>query len=489
MPCLHTFCELCIQSYVQVQKSATKEENTGFFRCPLCRFETDFTNLSGIEWSQKLPNDYLITSLLDRESNDSNPKEIFCEPCKYANEKKVAAYFCKDCKECMCDQCYNYSHKRKRDNNMHSVSSITPDTDLKPLEMDEPCPIHMNKVLEVFCFDHRKICCSICFATQHRNCDNVKSLDDIAMNEEESIDVGDFVVTISSAEDSTSTALNEANEKLTHLDDDKKLMLQSLADIISKTKSHLDTLHEELKGSIEKTFSNTEQSQQFGIECMAAFQKMLIHSQKVAEAVQEHGSEKQKFVTMETTKMAIEKHFERLRLAFNFSETGTHYVLDFEDNLENVQNWSKLASLKSQQSDDPLADINQTLCSLGCFKDYTVFQHYFSLEQTVQVCPPILLPKSQSKWSIKCQFMNNNLGIYLNCVSNENSDWPLDVSVELSLINQVDRKKDIVRTFHYGFTKCEVGRGYHSFLDLQNLKSTELGYNSDGWFKIKVRLW
>lgn len=103
------------------------------------------------------------------------------------------------------------------------------------------------------------------------------------------------------------------------------------------------------------TFTNTEQSQQYGIECMTAFKKMLIHSQKIAEAVEEHGSEKQKFVTMETTKMAIEKHFERLRLAFNVSETSTQYVLDFEDNLMNVQNWSKLASLNSQQSDDSLA--------------------------------------------------------------------------------------------------------------------------------------
>lgn len=61
-------------------------------------------------------------------------------------------------------------------------------------------------------------------------------------------------------------------------------------------------------------------------------------SEKVAEAVEEHGSMKQKFVTMETTKIAIEKHFERLRLAFSFSEIGSHYVLDFEDNLKNVQN-------------------------------------------------------------------------------------------------------------------------------------------------------
>lgn len=85
--------------------------------------------------------------------------------------------------------------------------------------------------------------------------------------------------------------------------------------------------------------------------------------------------------------------------------------------------------------------------------------------------------------------MNNNLGIYLNFVSSENSDWPLDISLELSLINQVDRKKDIVRTFHHLFTKGELGWGSKSFIDWQSLNSTEEGYNSNGWFKVKVKLW
>lgn len=85
--------------------------------------------------------------------------------------------------------------------------------------------------------------------------------------------------------------------------------------------------------------------------------------------------------------------------------------------------------------------------------------------------------------------MNNNLGIYLNCVSNENSDWPLDVSAELSLINQADREKNIVKTFHQLFTKGEPDWGYKSFIELQSLRSAEKGYTSNGWFKIKVRLW
>lgn len=59
----------------------------------------------------------------------------------------------------------------------------------------------------------------------------------------------------------------------------------------------------------------------------------------------------------------------------------------------------------------------------------------------------------------------------------------------LNLVNQVDRKNDIVRTFNHLFTKVGESRGYKSFIDLQSLKSTEKGYTSNGWFKIKVRLW
>lgn len=216
----------------------------------------------------------------------------------------------------------------------------------------------------------------------------------------------------------------------------------------------------------------------------------LTQSQKLAEAVQEHGSRKEKFVNVEKTRMVIENDFERLCSTFNFSETSKRYDLHIEDKLKNVLNWSKISSLNFQQSDeDPLTDIKTTLCWLGCFNDYTVFQYSFSLGYALQVSPPFLLPKSQSKWRIEFHVINNNLGIYVNCISSDNSDWPLDVSVELSLVNQVDRKKDIVRTFQHLFTKGELGRGFKPIIDWQSLSSTGKGYNSNGWMKIKARLW
>lgn len=80
------------------------------------------------------------------------------------------------------------------------------------------------------------------------------------MNEEESIDVDDFVYKIFLVEESILIVFNEVNEKLIYFDDDKKLMMQFLVDIIVKIKFYLDILYEELKGLIEKIFLNIEQS-------------------------------------------------------------------------------------------------------------------------------------------------------------------------------------------------------------------------------------
>ena len=68
-----------------------------------------------------------------------------------------------------------------------------------------------------------------------------------------------------------------------------------------QAQSHLDTFHGELKMSIEKTFSDTEHRQEFDIDCIVAFQKTLALNRMLTDAVKEHGSEKQKFLTMEKT--------------------------------------------------------------------------------------------------------------------------------------------------------------------------------------------
>lgn len=187
----------------------------------------------------------------------------------------------------------------------------------------------------------------------------------------------EFIINLSKAEQCTQTTLEESKEKLAELGGDKELLLQSISELILGAKSHMDTLHGELKGSIEKTFSNSEQMQEFDIDCIVAFQKALCHNKMLMEAVKERGSRKQ-FLTIEKTKMSIEEDFEKLQLAFNSAESGEQFVLDIEDNLKNVKKWTKLANINSKQSDErALKNITETLCQLDCIPDCALFEYSF----------------------------------------------------------------------------------------------------------------
>lgn len=108
LPCSHTFCEPCIQSYVQVRKTTDEKEDTRFFKCPVCRMETNLANMSASEWIQILPTDHLVRSINLYTNDDSKTNVILCDPCLIANEQNVAKHHCSDCNECYCEQCLNY---------------------------------------------------------------------------------------------------------------------------------------------------------------------------------------------------------------------------------------------------------------------------------------------------------------------------------------------------------------------------------------------
>lgn len=304
----------------------------------------------------------------------------------------------------------------------------------------------------------------------------------------ETFDIDDFLEKLSEAEQCTQSAIDKAKENLGRINSDKESMLQSIADIISGTKSHLDTLHDELKLSIEKTFSDTENCQQFDIECLIAFQKTLVHDKGIIEAIKEHGSRKQKFVTLEKNKYALETHFKRLCLAYNFSDSKK-YVLDIEDELKDVQTLSKLATLRLQQSgENIMTNIRNKLCPLGCVGDHVTYQGSFLVCETFfrKVSCPFFHAKTMSKWRIILQKEEGDLGIYLECLSVDCTDSSVKVSAEFCLVNRADRKKDIITSFENRFCNGKGIWGYPSLIEWQLL---EKEYTSNNMMKIQVKIW
>ena len=68
LPCLHTFCELCIKPFIASAISVCEvKQGKICILCPVCRLEIwpPLQNITAEEWAKRLPNNYQLQSIAD----------------------------------------------------------------------------------------------------------------------------------------------------------------------------------------------------------------------------------------------------------------------------------------------------------------------------------------------------------------------------------------------------------------------------------------
>ncbi|CAG2217733.1 unnamed protein product [Mytilus edulis] len=78
LPCLHTFRETCINTYIV---STVKGEKSEGFKCPVCRRLVPIReNLENLEtWAKSLPGNHFVVSMIDRKA--MKKAEKLCDAC------------------------------------------------------------------------------------------------------------------------------------------------------------------------------------------------------------------------------------------------------------------------------------------------------------------------------------------------------------------------------------------------------------------------
>uniref|UniRef100_A0A3Q3K835 RING-type E3 ubiquitin transferase n=1 Tax=Monopterus albus TaxID=43700 RepID=A0A3Q3K835_MONAL len=113
LPCLHTFCEKCLQNYIPPQSLTLS--------CPVCR-QTSILPEKGVA---ALQNNFFITNLMEvlqRDPECSRPETCSvlesasaataCPPLSCPNhEGKVMEFYCQSCETAMCLECTEGEHR------------------------------------------------------------------------------------------------------------------------------------------------------------------------------------------------------------------------------------------------------------------------------------------------------------------------------------------------------------------------------------------
>uniref|UniRef100_A0A8W8MSX5 Tripartite motif-containing protein 56 n=1 Tax=Magallana gigas TaxID=29159 RepID=A0A8W8MSX5_MAGGI len=347
LPCLHTFCEVCIQTYIS--STATREEKGEFnvINCPVCRqqIKEPEKNISSEDWAKSLP---LNKWILTMTANSETDSVINCLVCKRKNETVLANHWCKSCAEPICDECKDIhsripilqSHKIVEMNNTEKWNEA--------IDIDENCAIHKEKVVDIFCRDHNKLCCCVCFANQHRRCTNFDSIDEIVMNLDKS-NMTDKLKSLSSLQDCI-MELQEKNKKQTDaLGASKDDICSSFAKKIEESKMLIDQAHEQWRKRFELEHAKHTDDIETVSDELKRFGTTVTEAKAMLSSVLKSGSDRQIFLVHWKLCSQIKDHFHRLK-ALKIWNLAASYSFETKrlDNITEPMQFEDVTLLKNQ---------------------------------------------------------------------------------------------------------------------------------------------
>ena len=149
LPCLHTFCECCLQDYIPPHSISVT--------CPICRQQSILPE-PGV---CALQNNFFVIGLMDVVERPS-----VCTRCKDAH----ALSKCTDCDELLCAECVNV-HATDDRHHIMSLSDLalsqSDDGDVMSKSTMLVCPKHDGQSLDFYCADCETVVCEDCTLCEH----------------------------------------------------------------------------------------------------------------------------------------------------------------------------------------------------------------------------------------------------------------------------------------------------------------------------------
>jgi len=157
LPCVHTYCLKCIEAWSEKQPGDK-------LACPLCGNEFILPS-NGVE---DLPKNFFVSNFLQvKKLTSVESRTSGCEACggDEATEVKVATVYCVECQQKLCEACEEY-HKKFKVTSRHKIVELG--SEALPLTLLlSTCDKHVDKYLEIYCFDCKLAICMMCYINAH----------------------------------------------------------------------------------------------------------------------------------------------------------------------------------------------------------------------------------------------------------------------------------------------------------------------------------
>ncbi|XP_033731665.1 uncharacterized protein LOC117321301 isoform X2 [Pecten maximus] len=395
LPCFHTFCTGCLDTYINSEY--VTEDNRTYFPCPVCEspcYPHDKDDPVS-SWAGSFPRNQLFASSMFKETESG---KTFCHGCLTDDEENVASFWCKACSEALCQPC-RVAHRRSKLLSTHKVIAIdeVSKTDIRmPVFVDNTCPRHTGKTIEVYCHDHNALCCVLCMALLHRRCTNVKGIGDTAQMF--SLDV--IECELGKMTDESKTIVEEDENKLTTLESDYEKMTSNVAMIIEKAKDKLDDLHKRFQTGLDVTYRRHRDSLHERLRTNRIFQANFENTNQLMKVVKGKSPDVDTFIVTEQSKTQLLRHVRRLQQRTGDKHNTFELKMRYDVVLEKVVNVMttvgrlEVSSSLSSSSHDSLTSIRQIIDTLQATSSATSFSESMSSSDMLSDVGHVTVPSS-----------------------------------------------------------------------------------------------
>ena len=163
LPCLHSFCQQCLQH--EIEKSGSQK----VFKCPTCKRNMSIPvgGVSVLPQNLHLGFEVEVAGYMSKIVSSS---EVCCDQCMDGSSGP-AVVFCCMCCQFLCQPCHDH-HKRHRQLSTHNMVGLDQEgakqlqTTMKP--NDQLCSLH-NLQTKVYCETCRCVTCPQCILDGHKD--------------------------------------------------------------------------------------------------------------------------------------------------------------------------------------------------------------------------------------------------------------------------------------------------------------------------------
>jgi len=324
------------------------------FLCPACKASTTIpdTKLPRDQWASFFRLNSTMISIMENETETPDNE---CEWCRRDHNKVTAEFYCTGCREGLCADCRK-SHQRIKLLMKHVIVSVNDVKDISDfgriIDFDDACPRHQSKPLELYCTEHRKLCCVMCFATSHREC-NMRDIHDAADEQVNKV----YETNINILEKMTTEIckiVKNNEDQLTCMEKNKEQVLGDMDTLIDQTIEHLRKMRRVFRTESEQSYIKRREELLEKQTLVTGFMKTLQTSNTLLKRIVKQGSKQQLFMTLENTRELLTSYYNQIKSGLK-DQTDVTFTLQPHDMLVNTTN--TLASVGTMQETETQSSV------------------------------------------------------------------------------------------------------------------------------------